>query len=191
METITSPPELSRRVFERVTHEELGWLLREMKSAISLKRWGTEALSIELDAQGLWTVQVRGAVSAQRFVAGGLERPARNVQCWTVEYRNGKGKDLQLASCRLMLDADTAYVSNVLVGWYCRGQGVGSRMMEMVASQADEQQWVMWLNCSTEMSTWYERLGFVVEPDPLPEYAVAGLVAMRRLPPQWAESEAV
>lgn len=57
------------------------------------------------------------------------------------------------------------YVSNVLVGYWCRGQGLGSQLMQQVCDEADLHGSVLHLHCRPEMTAWYERFGFVAKPD--------------------------
>lgn len=62
-----------------------------------------------------------------------------------------------LASARV---STSGYVSNVVVSWWKRGEGIGTKLMRQVCRFADANKMVLWLDCRDDLISWYESLGF-------------------------------
>lgn len=101
-----------------------------------------------------------------------------------VEVQVDLGDCRALASARVSPQRDgSAYVSNVLVAWWCRGRGVGSTLMRRIAAEADVEDVPLVLDCKLRLVGFYEQFGFEVVG------TEDGWITMQRWPRKGGEAE--
>lgn len=81
-----------------------------------------------------------------------------------------------IAALNLTPVAQGQWLTGLLVAQACRGQGVGSRLIEQAVASVGSP---VWLFCDPELAGFYQRLGFVEDYD-LPQSLAERLVRYQR-----------